>query len=335
MTVKSPPLPLDTERDTLVKCVRRYGSAASDAILDPICKVFNLPDIDGVIGYRVDSSCAIVYGDPVCSIADTPALVKAFHDYCQKNKLNVLYIMTSERFAKWAMQDCCKAIIEFGEELVIDPHNDPKARHGTHASLVRRKVRHALKEGVEIKEYLPSDNAVEQAIESVSEQWLNARRGPQVHISHVYPFANRKGKRWFYAKKDDRIVGVVLLNQLEQRKGWLLNHLMHAPDAPHGTPEILLTTALDTLAQEDCHFVSFGPVPSEKIGEIKGMSKISGDFARMLYRASYRLFRLSGRKVFWDKFHPDKERSYLVLSKPHVGFREFKALVHALNIRFS
>ena len=97
---------------------------------------------------------------------------------------------------------------------------------------VRRKTKHALHEGVAVTEYLEADNQLESAMERVGEAWLSRRRGPQIHISHIRLFADRYGKRWFYAQQAGRVVGVVVLNQLQMRQGWLMNHLMLAR-SPH------------------------------------------------------------------------------------------------------
>lgn len=320
------------ERRKIVEKIRRLGSAASDAILEPTCQVFTLPDIEGLICYRIESQCAVVYGNPVCLPDDRKKLVQAFHDECQQKNMNIIYIAVNENFANWAFDNFCKAFVEFGEELIIDPHMDPQARSGVHASLVRRKVRHAQKEGTEIFEYHPYDAKIEEDLERVGETWLNNRQGPQVHISNVRLFSDRLGKRWFYAKKNDKIVGMVILNKLEAHQGWLLNHLMYTPEASHGTQEYLLTAVLKILAQEGCHFVTFGCVPASQLGEIKGLSKFTTFISRLIFNITNKICHLHGRKKFWEKFHPESERSFLLFSQPRIGRNELLALMHALNV---
>lgn len=321
------------ERRTLIENVRRFGNSTSDAILEPNCKFFKIPDLEGIIGYQVASNCVVVFGDPLCDWSHTAEFVEAFHANCQKNDLKVVYLNASEKFAKWAIHKSCKALVEFGEELVMDPHCDPRARTGGNARVVRRKVNHALKEGIVVHEYTTNDPLLEKAMLQVGEDWLNARKGPQVHISQLRLFENRPGKRWFYAMQGNRMVGIVLLNQLQAREGWLLNHLMHIPKAPNGTPELLLTSALDIVANEGCHFVTFGTVPAAKLGEIIGLSNFSGWFWQMSFRVIYRVFRLAGLKRFWEKFHPESERAYLLFSEPSISMQEIRALIRALNIR--
>lgn len=324
---------IDEQRQKIVETVRRYGSSAADAILSPTCTFFQHPDVDGFIGYRLEKSCAAVYGDPLCASADIPKLVRAFHAHCKKEGLSWIYIMTTEPFARWAIQEnMCKVMVEFGEELVMDPHDDPRKHTGDYASLVRRKVRHALKEGTTVHEYLNPDPDLEKEIENVGTLWLKGRQGLQLHISHVRLFSDRYGKRWLYAKQGNQIVGVIVLNRLEACNGWHINHLMHLSDAPHGTPELLLVTALETVAKEDAQLATFGAVAGVELGEIIGLKGASLWLSRGLFKFITRFFHLDRRKKFWEKFAPQSRRSFMLFSEDKLRVSTLRALMRALNI---
>ena len=128
------------------------------------------------------------------------------------------------------------------------------------------------------------------------------------------------------------MVGIVVLNVLESHNGWLLNHLMIAPEAPGGTPELLVISALDALKQEGCTFATFGAVPNTKLGEISGLGSVASWTARLIYQAAYHLFHLKGHKMFWGKFQPQTKPSYLLFSRPQIGYQEIKALMQSLNV---
>lgn len=320
------------DREKVVKLIRQWGGLTTDALLDDQCTYFSMPEVEGLIGYRVVSGCGVVFGDPVCSPDDVPLLAQAFHRFCCDQKIQTVYLMASEPFSKWALQNISKAAVQYGEELSLNPQNDPRKNHGTQASLVRRKVKHALKEGTTVKEHLLRDMAIEQEMEVSVLAWLQARRGPQVHISKVHLFDDHFGKRWFYAQKDGKIVGILVINQLQAKNGWLLNHLMITPEAPHGTPELLVVSALETLGKEGCKYVTFGAAPQTSLGQITGLSGISSWMARVIYQAAYRIFHLKGHKMFWGKFHPETEPSYLLFSRPKIGLKEIRALMHTMNV---
>lgn len=322
------------QQQEIVTSIRRWGGLASDAALDPTCHYFSLPHIDGLIAYKQESGCAVVFGDPICADADKPQLAEGFHRFCQKHNQRLIYLAVSQGFTEWAIQNGLKIAIEFGEELVLDPHHDPRARTGGHASLVRQKVRHALKENLLAKEYHGNDAKLENAMKQISQVWLQARHGPQVHISHLSLFANRLGKRWFYAIQGERVVGVLLMNQLQAYQGWLINRVIIPPHAPHGAPELLITTALETLASEGCHFVTFGVVPRTELGNIMGLGTCGIWIFRGLYKFAKKVFYLGGTKAFWEKFYPQNKSTYLLFNGQFIGMRDLFSLIHALNVSF-
>jgi lysylphosphatidylglycerol synthetase-like protein (DUF2156 family) len=319
-------------REEIVQMVREWGCASSDAVLDPQTNIFTCSEVDGFIGYRQVNGCAIAYGDPVCPKAHIPGLVKAFHTFCKNNNLSVIYLVVSEKFSSWALENGCAVQIEYGEELFMDPNQDPRKREGVHAQLVRRKFRHAEKEGIQIVEYKELDSAIERSIENVGKQWLEARTGPQVHISNIFLFNDREGKRWFYAKKNDQIVGTIVLNKLASKNGWLMNHLMIKKDAPSGTPEMLVLVALETIKNEGSQFVTFGGVPAQNLVEIKGLNSFEKACAKMVYYVFKKMFKLETKKAFWEKFHPSSSKSFLLFQEKSIGIKELRGLTKALNM---
>lgn len=323
--------PLPFERHRIIELIRRWGGASSDAMLDPACRYFSPPHIEGLIAYRLTSKCAVALGDPVCTKEDSIPLAEAFHQFCKEKKWALVYMSVSEQFANWSVSTFGGAYAEYGVELFMDPHDDPRNKRGTQASLVRRKVKHAIREGVSVTEYRGSDPVLEQAIEQVGSVWLEDRTGPQIHISNVYLFADRPGKRWFYASQNDKIIGVVVLNKLHSKEGWLLNHLMATPQAPGGTPEILVISALEALSRESCPFVTFSYVPAFQLGKLVGLNPLYSMLARGAYLIAKKIFRFNGPNKFWEKFDPQKEPSYILFTEQRIRLRILLGLMRALN----
>jgi lysylphosphatidylglycerol synthetase-like protein (DUF2156 family) len=315
----------------IVKLVRRWAGATTDAILDPSMQRFHLPEVEGFIAYRLESNSAIVYGDPTCAETDRPLLTKAFHRFAEEQGKNVIYISASQPFAYWAMENGCSKLIEFGKELVFDPSRDPTKETGSYGSLVRRKIRSAIREKVSVQEHLTQDPHLNRAMEEVGQQWLRARHGLQVHISNIYLFNDIEGKRWFYAKQGDKVVGVVCLNQLQKHQGWLLNHLMTLPDAPNGTSELLVVTALRAVNKEGCRFVTAGFVTPKKLGEMKGLSEFSKWIAHLGFRIARVITRIDGLSAFWRKFNPQESPAYVLFTRKKIGIREMIGFKKALN----
>lgn len=315
-----------------VSCVRKWGGSASDAVLDSTSTIFRTPGCDGIIGYRAENRCAIVFGDPVCPENQRQVLVEAFHDFCALKSLKIVYLVVSESFAEWLLQHgYCKSMIEYGEEFVLDPNEDPRKKTGPQARLVRRKTGHAINDGVTIKEYIPFDERIEQGIREVGEKWLNGRTGPQIYIANVTPLDNPTGKRWLYAEKDGQIIGTIVLSRLEKEQGWLFNHLMFVKDAPAGVPELLVVTGLEIVSAEGCKHVNFGTVPLSQLGKISGLNGVSKFLAMNFYHMANKLYRLNGKKTFWEKFDPLSKKEFIIFKNSRISLREALALKKALN----
>ncbi len=318
------------ERALLVSDIQRFGSPASITLLDSAFKTFKDPSIDGVIGYRIEFGCAVVFGDPVCSKEDAPALALAFAEFCKKEGLKIVYAIVSKEFANTALQNNYKALIEFGEVLSINPQRDPQK--GSKGRELRKKVYHSTREGVTVEEYLWQDEKLERSLEEVAVSWLKARQGPQIYMAHLNLFSDRLGKRWFYAKKGNRVVGVLLLNRLEACQGWLLHLLLANPDAPLGTTELLVAKALEQLCQEGCTYATFGVMPGSTLGEIVGLGSFTTWVTRRVFNISKRIFNLDKRKRYWKKFSPDCEPSYFVFSESTIGVREILGIMRSMNV---
>jgi lysylphosphatidylglycerol synthetase-like protein (DUF2156 family) len=316
----------------VVQLVRKYAGAASDALLDPSCLQFYHPPLEGFIGYKSLAGCAIVLGDPVCRPEDSLALASAFQLFTREQNLSTIYMMTTERFTKLAQNNLCRASVRFGEELWIPLDKNPFDNTGEKASLLRRKVRHSQQEGVEVHEYRGSDPSLEQGMIALGTEWLNSREGLQIHTSKVRIFENRFGKRWFYALKDNKVIGVLILNRTESTNSYLLNRYMVSPKAPGGTPEALVMCAIDQLREEQCPALCCGIVISNKDFTSTGLSALQNILAKSSLACANRYFGLANRKVFWEKFLPETRSSNLLFETGSIGFKELMALSKALHI---
>lgn len=318
--------------NALVETVRKYGGQASDALLDLDCKQFSVAGIEGFIGYKTACDCAILFGDPVAPLNNSEILLDAFFETFASKFHNIIVLTASESLKEKTLGKEFKACVQFGNELFIDPFDDPLKRTGEKASLVRRKVRHAAKEGVIVQEYKAPDEKLEREIEELAVKWRKSRKGVQIHTSQIKIFANRLGKRWFYAEKEGKVLGVLLLNKTDITNGYLLNRYLVLPEAPGGVPESLVICAMDTLRDEGCRNLSFGSSVDLSKENIQGLSPLQDWIARKTLAFSNKLFKLSQRQTFWEKFHPNASASYILFQKPQIGLKELFALCKTLNV---
>jgi lysylphosphatidylglycerol synthetase-like protein (DUF2156 family) len=186
--------------------------------------------------------------------------------------------------------------------------------------------------GLRFHEYLISDKNIENSIDLLGKEWLKSRRGPQIHLGHLDFFTDRTNKRWFYVTQNEMVIGMVLLSRRDVEKGWLLKFFITHPKAPRGASEFMMVSILDTLRNENCHFLTYGIVAANHLGKIVGLNSFASWLARVGFTLTKWIFRLDRRKIFWKKFHPKMERSFVLFSKPSLGLRELRVILNSLKI---
>lgn len=315
------------------KLVHKLGSSISEAALDSQCIFFNTPEIEGIIGYRINHECAIVLGDPICTNENKAPLALAFQKFCSSKNLTVIYFIVSQSFAKWAIHHGSKIMIHIGEEIVFDPTFDPIEGHK--GVKLRNAIHHAQHLGLTVKEYIPLDPEIENSIINVGKTWVEARKGPQIYLGNLNFFQNRTNKRWFYLQDDkQKFIGMAVLGKLEAHKGWLLKFLITIPDVPRGASELLMIKIIETLRSENCRYLTYGMVPADSIGEIIGLGTFGAWTAKKVFGLAKWIFHLDKRKIYWHKFHPNAENTYMLLSSPSIGLKEMRALGKAMKMDF-
>lgn len=303
-----------------------YGSAASEAMFDFPCHFFEIPNCIGMILYRVEFNCAIVFGDPICPLEEIPKIVEAFHSFCNKMNFNIIYIIVSEKFAKWAIEEC-KVLIEVCEELIFDPKIDPCLA----SKRLQHRIEKACKHGLTIHEYLPFDAEIENDLKQIAIKWQQSIKGPNLYIGHLNFFETYIEKRWFYVKDGERMTAMAMLSKVEAHKGWLLKFFMTLPDAFHDTSEFLMISILEILRKENCPFLTKGMVPVNSLQNIIGLNRISMWISKFVYKIISKIFKFKKRKEYWFRYNPQTLPSYLLFYRSHIGLNEIRALMRVFK----
>lgn len=318
-------------REELVACVRKWGEVNTDGLLSHRCQFFSVPHLEGFIGFLLASRQAVVYGDPVAPEENKGVLAEAFHQYCKEQEIGVVYFMTSKSFTQWAKKQGSFGTIEFGVKFIFNPLVSAINKTGRPAIVLRNKIRKAASAGIKVEEYSGNDLELERSIENVATRWLQGRKGIQAYLACLNLFGDRYGKRWFYATENGNVIGVLLLNELEAHNGWLLNNVLVVPEAVSGVSELLVLHALQTLEQERCERVIVGPVPAKKLGEIVGYGTFMTGLLRWIFSCLKKILRVSRHEVFWKKFQPEVDSSYLLFEKSNFKLSALRALLKAFH----
>ena len=162
---------------------------------------------------------------------------------------------------------------------------------------------------------------------------MQARKGVQIYLAEPTLFADRLGKRWFYATHEGRIIGFAILNKLESQEGWLLNNVMVEKDSPSGVSEHPSWYPLFKQSKKNsAALLLIGPVPAKDLGKIIGLGRPIVLLAALCFKAIKKICHLDGHEIFWDKFQPELKSSYLLFPKNRFRISSIPALLRALNI---
>jgi lysylphosphatidylglycerol synthetase-like protein (DUF2156 family) len=312
--------------EPLASIVKRLGNPESTVLLHSPCKVFQTPNVDGLIGYHRVGKCAVVIGDPICLPQDIPELTNAFHEFCQKKRLKTLYVLACQDFAYWALNNGCRTLIQTGSEISINPSQFQKKQK------LRWKINQSIQKGVEVKEYTHLDPSLELEMKSTVHTWSKGRRGPQIHLGVLNFFNSDIEKRVFYATREDKMIGLLMLTPVDRFQGWVLSTYLALPDAPVGTTENLICTCTDTLAEENCPFMCLGLVSGTQLGEIIGLGPLGKKMANFIFTTAQKLFNLNAKDAYLNKYNPNLRSTFLVC-RERLSITELLALKHILNVK--
>ncbi len=312
--------------EPLASIVKRLGNPESTTLLHSPCNVFQISQVDGVIGYHQIGNCAVVIGDPICLPQDIAELTNAFHLHCQKCDLKTVYLLAYHDFAHWSISNGCRTLIQVGSELSINPTHFRKKQK------LRWKINQSIQHGVHVKEYKDFDPLLENQMKNAIHLWSKQRRGPQIHLGNINFFNSDTEKRIFYAQQKDKIIGVLMLTPVDRFQGWVVSSYLAILDAPVGTTEHLMCSTFDSLASENCHFLCLGAVSGTKLGEVIGLSPFGKTVADLIFRTARWFFKLDAKAIYLNKYHPCL-RSTFLLCRDKLTIAELLAIKNALNMK--
>ncbi len=313
------------EAEPLASIVKRLGNPESTTLLYSPCQVFQIPQVDGAIGYHQINRCAVVIGDPICLPEDSAELTKAFHLYCQERGLKTVYLLAGHDFAHWAINNSCRVLIQLGSELSINPIIFQKR------SKLRWKVHQSIKHDVYVKEY---DPRLEKQMQNTLERWSKERRGAQIYLGGIDFFNKDVKNRIFYAQHNEEIIGILVLTPVDRFQGWVMNSCLTMMEAPEGTSEHLICSASDILAEEHCSFLCLGMISGRQLGEVVGLTPFGKSLVDLTFKMARWFFKLDAKALYLHKYHPNL-RSTFLLAKDNLTISELLAIKHVLNVRLS
>jgi phosphatidylglycerol lysyltransferase len=304
-------------------------NATAYQLLNPGMELWFSPERDAVIGYVTHGRTRVVAGAPVCAEDRLAAVVDRFRSDASAVRARVCFFGAGERLETLLTSTGKWSVASLGAQPSWDPSHWPSivARR----SSVRAQLNRARNKGVRAERWLGGED--EASLRACLTDWLEQRPLPALHFLIEPETLGRLGdRRLFAARRGKHVLGFLLASPVPARRGWLVEQIIRAHDAPNGTAELLLDTAMRALALEGASYVTLGLAPLSRHSRF--------DSARMplWLRVSLRWLRAHGRRFynfegldrFKAKFEPDAWEEIVALSDtPHFSPRALWAIAGA------
>ncbi|MEA2173782.1 MAG: hypothetical protein QOD00_1374 [Blastocatellia bacterium] len=301
----------------LLRLQALYGYNAHSLVsITPGARLWSSPSLDGAIIYSEFGHVWLAVGDPLAGDDERGELARRFVIAARKKGRIAAFVPATARFAQEGVKFGLSAV-----KVGAAPYFDLQtwAPRGDRAKKMRSGINQAHRAGVRVEFVETASDEIRRETKTLCQRWLETRR-TATKLGWLFvldPFQHAEIKRFFAARdKEGRLVGFLAASPIPARDGWYLEDILRLPDAPPGTPDLLVVEALTRLAAEGAKTATLGTSPLAKDGE---QTVATGDYPlseRMLHVVAERLerfYNFEGLRRFKSKFVPSWWESEYVL----------------------
>lgn len=288
---------------------------------------------DAVIGFVRKNGVRVVAGAPVCDEERLHDVVDEWEAQTRAAGEKTCYFGAAGRIKHLLENSPEYSTVTLGAQPVWMPSHWQAAIEGR--SSLRAQLARARNKGVTVSEWAPGRATQNPQLRRVLDEWLQTRGLPALHFL-VEPdtLALMEDRRTFVAEKEGKVVGFTALCPIPTRQGWLTEQFPRGFDAPNGTVELLMDTAIRTVAAEGAQYVTMGLVPLSEHGRMPGDENPT--WLRLLLawvRAhGRRFYNFDGLEKFKAKFAPESwEAIYAISHEAHFSPRALYAISAAFT----
>jgi phosphatidylglycerol lysyltransferase len=304
--------------------LRRFGwNATSFQALEPGFRYLFDSD-DACVAYVDTGRAWVAAGAPIAPSERIAEVAVRFVQSAQRHARRAVFFGTEQRFVAAGSFES----IAIGEQPIWNPQGWQAALDKS-ASL-REQLRRARAKGVRVRRVMAAEISDEQlptrcAIEALIARWLRSRSmAPMGFLVRVHLFDFVEERRIFVAESGAGLCAMLALVPVYARAGWFLEDLVRAPDAPNGTTELLVDSAMREAAADGCDYVTLGLAPLA--GAVDRWLRAARKLGRGLYDFSgLRAFKAKLMPREWVPIYlsyPGETNSYLAIYDSLVAFSQ-------------
>ena len=294
------------DRKRALAVLRRHGAdVTSFQLLEPGFSYFFADD--AFVAYVDTGPAWVAGGGPVAAEDDLPRVTRA-----SIAKARVLGKRASFFAVSESLCDACDLpSVHVGEQPFWTPSRWSEVL-ASHKSL-RYQIRRAQNKGVTVRRVdaaamADATSDARRAVDQLVGSWLEQRPlAPMGFLVDVAPFDFPEERMYLVAEQGERVVGFLGAVPIYARRGWFLEDVLRANDAPNGTAELLVDHAMRLAEGEGAEVVSLGLAPLA--GEVPKRLRLARTIARPLYD-------FGGLHAFKAKLRPEGWEPMYVAAAP-------------------
>ena len=312
--------------------LQKFGSnSTAHQILNPGISHLLSSHGDAITGYVDYGKVRVSAGVPVCAPERLIEAMEEFEQVAASSRRRVCYFYAEERARSAAIERGRYAAIQIGAQPVWQPAGWHTAFDG-HASLRAQRHR-ARNKGVAVVEWDRERATRNPLLEACVAQWLARRGMTELHfLVEPETLGFLEGRRVFVAEREQQPVGFLLASPVPLRSGWLIEQVIRGNDAPNGSVEMMIDTAVTAMAKDGDQYVTLGLTPlAQRNVCVENPWWIHPLFA--LARAhGRRFYNFDGLECFKAKFRPHHwEPVYLLSRERNFSFGTLLAVAGAFT----
>ena len=226
------------------------------------------PDGDSVVAYVSSNKVRVVAGAPVCREEDLGEVSASFERETGRSGRSVCYFGAEGRLDRLYNGDPEHSFVLLGAQPVWRP-DEWGAVVASDKSL-RAQLNRSRNKGVTVSEWPVERAEGSQELRECLESWLTIKGLPALHFVIEPETLDRlEHRRVFVAERDSKVEAFLVLSPIPERSGWLTEQFPHRLGAPNGTVELMMDTAIRTIAEEGCEYITLGLSPLSKRAKIE------------------------------------------------------------------
>ena len=317
----------------LEKLIANYGDASNTSWLESRNLIWRDFDTGAAVGYVPHQGFAITIGDPLCHEGQYTKVIPKYLEFVRKETdLKPLWLLCGPLVEEVLSGNLDWRTFSVAAEQRMNLLPGSASTKSFSNPELQRKIRHAEKEGVKIRDIeigTPVPQDVQDKVDHRIQDWLGNRKTHQhVHLTDVHPWQDMEHRQYSYATESDgTICALVVMAQLAPKHGWQVKYSLDFPGATNGAIESLVIHALKTVQSKGDTSATFGggasasftPGHNLKGTKIKVLSKAYHTIATDL--------KLTQKSEFREKLGAEEDPIYVCYPPKGLGPKGVRAIL--------